>query len=239
MPADSLVKAIPIGTPVERSLGASRLFAGLDHVHLAPFARATVRKRFKRGETIWHAGDRVAHATIIAVGLVKIVERRAEGPTSIVGIFGPHECIGPIGLVSGVQPADAVAATPHVEVLFVDRAPLLAALPLQPALSRALQLTLVEHCEALQHKIRVMSAGCVERRLATLLLYLAERFGDVMIDGRVAVPVALSRSELAALIGATVETTIRAMRRWEREGIVATTHDGFSIGDPTRLRAAS
>lgn len=38
--------------------------------------------------------------------------------------------------------------------------------------------SLVAHSAALRQKIRIMTAGPVERRLAALLLHLAERFGD-------------------------------------------------------------
>jgi len=58
-----------------------------------------------------------------------------------------------------------------------------------------------------------------------------------MEDGSIVVPVALSRRELARIVGATVETVIRTMSRWGREGIVETTSSGFVVRDPAALRA--
>jgi CRP-like cAMP-binding protein len=82
-----------------------------------------------------------------------------------------------------------------------------------------------------------MSAGSVPRRLATLLVCLADRFGDEIDDGKTIVPVALARTELARLVGATVETTIRVMRAWERGGLVHTQSDGFVVSSAASLRA--
>jgi CRP/FNR family transcriptional regulator len=80
-----------------------------------------------------------------------------------------------------------------------------------------------------------MSAGSVERRLAALLQHLLDRFGDELEDGETVIQVALSRAELASLVGATLETTIRMMSRWRREGIVSTTTEGFVVHAPERL----
>ena len=43
--------------------------------------------------------------------------------------------------------------------------------------------------------------------------------------------------EIADLAGTTVETAIRIMSRWGKEGLVLTEEDGFVIPDVTRLRA--
>ena len=57
-------------------------------------------------------------------------------------------------------------------------------------------------------------------------------------DGRI-VPVALSRQELADLTGTTVETCIRIMSRWSKEGIVRTEKDGFVVLNSKVLKRLS
>ncbi|HMA94260.1 MAG TPA: helix-turn-helix domain-containing protein [Polyangiaceae bacterium] len=78
-------------------------------------------------------------------------------------------------------------------------------------------------------KIDILSAGAVEARLATLLLNLYDRFGDDLEDETKIIPLVLSRQELADLVSTTFETAIRVMTRWEREGVVDTTCNGFVI----------
>ncbi|HMR10588.1 MAG TPA: helix-turn-helix domain-containing protein, partial [Polyangiaceae bacterium] len=68
---------------------------------------------------------------------------------------------------------------------------------------------------------------------------LYEKLGDDFEDGTSHVPLALSRRELADLVATTLETTIRTMSRWEREGVVATLSDGFRIDDLEKLRRAA
>jgi CRP-like cAMP-binding protein len=46
----------------------------------------------------------------------------------------------------------------------------------------------------------------------------------------------LTRQELADLVSTSFETAIRTMTKWEREGVVSTTAQGFTIVNRTELR---
>jgi CRP/FNR family transcriptional regulator len=51
------------------------------------------------------------------------------------------------------------------------------------------------------------------------------------------IPLALSRQELADMIGTTIETAIRIMSRWGKENLVRTVKDGFFVMDRAALEA--
>ncbi len=229
---------VPSSNPVLPALRASKLFGGLDETLLADFSRATHRARFARGDFLWHAGDAATAITVITSGLVKICQPLRQGATTIVGLFGPRESLGDMAIISGRgYPADALAASDTVDVLKIERSAVLDAMSRHPAVGMALNNSLVEHTQALRGKIQILAAGAVERRLATLLLHLANRFGDEFDDGSTGIPVVLSRTELACLVGTTVETTIRIMSRWQKAGLVETTADGFRLTDLCALEA--
>jgi CRP/FNR family transcriptional regulator len=224
--------------PNERALRSSLLFAPIEPELFPRFAQASVRARYARGEPLWRARSPAVCFTIILSGLVKIAATQPDGTESIIAIFGPRESIGDMAaLATKPYPADAVAITDAVEILRVDAATVRDATATHPALAAALNASLIQHSQALQDKIRIMAAGTVPKRLATLLLHLAARFGDEMEDGTTRIPIALSRAECARLVGATVETTIRTFSKWQKEALVATTGEGFVLDDLERLRA--
>ncbi|MGZ3455815.1 MAG: Crp/Fnr family transcriptional regulator [Polyangiales bacterium] len=230
----------PIAAPARlpKLIAASRLFTGVDPKIIADLAASSTTRKLTRAEHLWRAGDPATHFHLVQTGIFKIMRSAADGSEAIVGLFGPRESIGDVAVMgSRKYPAAAVVATETAEVIRIPAEPILASMTVRPDVAGALNRSLVEHTQALQEKIRVMSAGSVPKRLATLLLYLGERFGDEGEDGRLFIPLALNRSELACLIGARVETTIRTVRRWEKEGIVATQDDGFRIEDMTALVA--
>lgn len=220
---------------IERILRASRLFAALDGELISGFARAASRTHCARGEYLWHAADRASHFIVIASGLVKISRSSADGNETILALFGPRESVGDVAVLGArPYPADATALT-DVEVLRIEAGAVKGAFAANPTLLASMNVALIEHAQALQQKILIMSAGKIEKRLATLLLHLASRFGDEHDDGTTFIPIRLTRAECARLIGATIETTIRTFTRWQREGLVETTPDGFSLHDLVAL----
>ncbi|MGH7296668.1 MAG: Crp/Fnr family transcriptional regulator [Polyangiaceae bacterium] len=217
---------------IESALHASPLFGALDPDAARSLAPHVSRRHFERGAGIWRAGEDATWMALITSGLVKIVQPGG----AIIAILGPHETFGELAIVAGsTYWAHAVAATRELDVLRVDAAAVRAASQSSAQFARAMSRSLAAHGRALHEKIRIMSAGCVERRLATLLQHLLDRFGDELEDGSIVVPIALSRSELACLVGATIETTIRMMSRWQKEQIVSTTEEGFVVHSPQRL----
>ncbi|MGH9535857.1 MAG: Crp/Fnr family transcriptional regulator [Terriglobales bacterium] len=194
------------------------------------------RRLLTRGEALWREGDRALAFTCVESGLVKVARTASDGRETIAGIFGPGDSLGDAAVLGGGEyPADAVVASPRAAVWQSPAAPVLAAAHGNAAWEEALRRPLLQHTEILRQKIAVASAGAVPQRLAILLLHLAARFGDLS-GARARVAVALTRGELAALVDARVETTIRILRQWEREGVLVTSADGFHFA-AERLRA--
>ncbi len=188
--------------------------------------RARLRER-RRGEALWREGDRAQEFTCVARGLIKVARVSGDGRETIAGLFGPGDTVGDAAVLGGGEyPATAIVSSARAEVWQSPAAPVLAAAHDNPVWSEALRQPLLRHTEILLQRIAVASAGGVPQRLATLLLGLTERFGAATGE-EWRLPLALSRGELAALVNARVETTIRILRQWEREGVLASQRPGF------------
>jgi CRP/FNR family transcriptional regulator, nitrogen oxide reductase regulator len=78
--------------------------------------------------------------------------------------------------------------------------------------------------------------GSAEYRAARLFLTLGDRVGTPHEAGGLFIPLSLSRQEIADLIGTTLETAIRLMSRWQKDGIVVTEKTGFVVPDVSALK---
>jgi len=219
-------------------LRGSAVFAGLHERQLAALAGASARRTIERGEPLFRAGEVARSLTVISSGMLKMVRHTADMTECILGLFGPRESVG---LVAALErrpyPATALALSERVDVVSVRIDSVLEMMAHDAALSLSINRALVYHTRILHEKIDVMSAGAVPQRLASLLLALAGRFGDEREDGTTFVPLALSRGELSSLVGSRVETTIRTLSRWQRQGWVHTTREGFDLLDLPGLQA--
>lgn len=198
---------------------------------------AVARERnIERGGYLWHAGDAATGLTIIRSGLVKVVKPGPQGRRAICGLFGAPDTVGDAAVLRGIAyPADALVATASGSFIEIPREAVMTAIENEPQLGMSCAQAVQNKLSALLDKIDVLSAGGVEARLATLLLHLYDRFGDELDDDSRVIPVALSRQELADLVSTTFETTIRVMTRWERDGVVDTTPNGFVLRNPAQL----
>jgi len=216
------------GLPVFRGLSAE------DQKRLA--ALATVRD-YERGDFLWHAGDPADALTVIVRGRVKIV-RHAEAGDVILELFGECEPVGAIAVYNYIPyPASAVCLEP-VTLLVLPRRDYFELLDRNPEFARGVIRELTKLVIALTRKVEEMRGQPVDTRIAQLFLTLAERMGKETREG-IEIPLSLSRQEIADLVGTTVESAIRVMSRWGREGVLITGEGRFVIPSRDKLKAVT
>lgn len=187
----------------------------------------------ERGTTIFAEGRKAVDVSFMALGTVKIVKAT---PTRcvILRIVGAGQ---PIGIVAAWEgrpyPGTAIALEPSTVVHVPDRE-FFALTDRHPEILRQLLQLMMDRQVQLGQRVSEMT-GAVESRVAQALLDLVETAGRSAPGGMI-VPLQLSRQDVADLAGTTVETAIRIMSRWGKEGIVLTEEHGFLVPDPARLR---
>lgn len=191
----------------------------------------------EKGTVLWNAGDPADTLTVLVHGRVKIV-RHADAGDVILEIFSPGEAVGVVAVYNQIPyPATAIALEPST-LLRLPRRDWFDLLERDPGFTRAFLLSMTRLNMALTRKLAAMHVTRVPSRIATLFLSLAARMGRPSADG-IEIPLALTRQEIAELIGTTVETSIRVMSRWNREGVLLTERERFVIPDRERLKQAA
>lgn len=224
----------PVPAPAARAhLDVLPLFACLNPAErgiVLPHCRVLV---FRKGETVFEEGERSSNLSFVVLGGIKVVKRSQERSV-VVRMLGPGE---PIGIVAALQsipyPATAVAVEPTT-VLQLPERDFFGLADRHPEITRQLlQMFMVRQAELAQ-RLQDMTLS-VERRVARGLLVLARKIGRAEGSG-ILIPLSLNRQDVADLAGTTIETAIRVMSRWGKEGLVVTLDHGFSIPDLARLR---
>jgi CRP/FNR family transcriptional regulator, nitrogen oxide reductase regulator len=184
---------------------------------------------YEKGEQIFGEGDPADRIHFLFVGKVKIVKASRDRDL-ILEILGPGEPVGAVAVFERRPfPASAIALEPS-GVLSIPEGPFFALIESRPEITRRLLAGLTSRLMSLNRRLADMT-GSVEYRAARLFATLAERIGEKENKGAVFLPLPLSRQELADLMGTTIETAIRLMSRWQKEGVVETDKAGFRIRD--------
>jgi CRP/FNR family transcriptional regulator len=223
-----------------RVLERTPCFAGAAAPVLRALAAEAECHELVRGHVLWHAKETARAFHVVKSGVFKLVRPVARGRNAICAFVGAPDSIGDIAALTGrPYPTSAVVVSDRASVLALPRERITWAMRQCPALGDAVSGAIHERMQSLHHKIDVLSAGAVDARLATLLLQLYAQFGDVLEDGSLRVPIALSRQDLADVVATTFESAIRCMSRWEREDVLTTDPRGFTLHAPSALTAAA
>ncbi len=221
---------------LEAALAASPMFRDLAPPLRDSLARLATLEDLEKADALWNAGDPSDALTVIVSGRVKVV-RHADTGDVILEMFGPGEAVGAVAVYNQIPyPATAIAMEPTT-LLRLPRRDWFDLLERDPAFTRAVLLAMTRLNMALTRKLAGMHGTRVQSRVAALFLSLSARMGRETPEG-VEIPLALSRQEIAELVGTTVETAIRVMSRWNREGVLLTGHDRFVIPDREALKLA-
>ena len=219
---------------VEELLRSSTLYRNLSGEDQKRLAAVSLAKFYEKGDTIFREGDPPDFLVTIASGRVKVVKLIPSGKEIILEIFGPGDPVGAVVAYEGrPYPASAVAIEP-VECILVRRSEFFALFERHPSFVRGFLTGMAQRIVELTRRIPEVAGGRVETRFARLFLKLADRMGEPRGAARF-IPMPLSRQELADLTGTTIETCIRIMSRWGKEGVVTTEREGFLVNDRSTL----
>jgi CRP/FNR family transcriptional regulator, nitrogen oxide reductase regulator len=194
----------------------------------------SVVRSYDKGQALFSEGEASDFLYTILSGRAKVIKAIPSGKEVILEIFGPGDPIGAVVAYEGrPYPATAIALEP-TSCLLVRRAPFFGLLERHPTLVKGFILGLTQRIVELTKRIPEVAGGRVETRFAHLFLKLADKMGQPGPEGTF-LPMVLSRQDLADLTGTTIETCIRIMSRWGKEGTVRTEKDGFVVVDKAAL----
>jgi CRP/FNR family transcriptional regulator len=223
-----------VGSAIDEVLRGVALFRALSSDDRARLAEVSAVRSYDKGEALFAEGDPSDFLYTVLSGRVKVVKAISSGKEVILEIFGPGDPVGAVVAYEGrPYPATAIALE-KTSCLLVRRGPFFGLLERHATLVRGFLLGLTQRIVELTRRIPEVAGGRVETRFAHLFLKLADKMGRPGPDGTF-IPMALSRQDLADLTGTTIETCIRIMSRWGKEGTVRTLKEGFVVVDRQAL----
>lgn len=210
-------------------------FGDLDDSILSDLAQAGRMKAYAKGEPIFYEGDACTDLYLVARGRLKIAKSLESGKELILDVLGPGDAAGEVALIDHQEFPASASALEECTLFILPRAGYLSLLEKHPQLAQAIIRDLAMRLRNMSRRMKDVSGGNVEYRIAHLLLTLGERVGSNGDTG-LHINLELTRQQVADLVGTSVETAIRVMSKWRKEKIVETLPDGFVILDIERLR---
>lgn len=192
------------------------------------------KRHYRPGDALFNAGDEPTSAAVVVDGLVKVFSYASNGREVLLGLRGPGDVLGELGVLDGSPRAATALACGPVEAATIARAELGQLLAEDTQLSRELMETMAVRLRDADIKRLEFAALGTLGRVASRILELAERFGDPGTTG-VRIPLPLSQEELAGWCGSSRESTVKALRRLRELHLVTTGRRSVLIRDAEAL----
>jgi CRP/FNR family cyclic AMP-dependent transcriptional regulator len=203
------------------ALGEMPLFRGLDADQLARIGQRLRRQMFPADAHILSVGQPGEVAYLIRSGTVKVHVEQSDGRDVIVALRGPGELVGELSLLDDhPRTASAVTLEP-CEMLWIDRASFAEYLAQYPAVSLNLIKILARRLRVATTQVQILSTQDLYGRVAHLLLTLANEFGETELRGGRRIPLRLTQSDLASLIGASRPRVNQILTFYKERGHIA------------------
>jgi CRP-like cAMP-binding protein len=229
MPSDFAIEA----------LKGCRLFSRLDADSLQAIGQTLRRRRFRRGEVLFHEGDPGDALFIVASGVVKVVVPSEQGEEAILATLHRGDFLGELALLDGAPRSASAVAMEATEVLALPRNRFQALVDSEPQIRDALLSALAAELRRLTVHVADLHFLDLTGRLASRLVRLAEEQGDRAQDGSVRLDAPLTQTDLAAMIGATRQSVNKLLGEFVEDGLLRLERDTIVVPDVGALLRAS
>jgi CRP/FNR family transcriptional regulator len=213
----------------ESGLRDVELFRVLPPERLRDLRPRLREKSFRREAVLYYEGHPADALWIVRSGQVRLYKSSGDGSLTTLDLLAKGEAFGALSaLESEAYPTSAEAVTDG-SAWCLPRASFVRLLEQEPRLAVEVLRILSRRLRDAQERLRSLAHDPAPARLAAALLRAADAAGDAHV----------TRRALAEEAGTSVETAIRVMRRFERDGLVRGRVGGIQVVDARGLREAS
>ncbi len=192
------------------------------------------RRRMKRGETLYRAGDAFGSLYAVRNGFFKTMQTLEDGREQVTGFHMAGELMGMDGIGLGKHSCNAVALEDS-DVCVIPYSRLESLGRELPALQQSFHKVMSREIVREHGVMLLLGTMRAEERLAAFLLNLSQRF-TARGFSQSEFHLRMTREEIGSYLGLKLETVSRAFSRFQEEGLISVQQKHVRILDVAGLR---
>lgn len=205
-------------------------FRGLPPEDLEKIESIAIVRTYRKGEVIFSEEDDGDGFFVVAKGRVKVLKVSPEGREVILHVCGVGDHFGQVAVYAGRTFPAGAEALAQSELLFFPRQAFLELIGREPNVALSMLSVLSIRLRELTMQVENLALKEVPGRLASYLLYLAEKQND-----RERVTLDTSKAHLASMLGTTPETLSRILSDMAVRGLIGVDRREVTLRDSAAL----
>ncbi|MBI5055458.1 MAG: Crp/Fnr family transcriptional regulator [Nitrospirae bacterium] len=210
------------------TLKKSEIFSSLNESEIKKMSSLFEEVKFKNDETIFIEGDPSEKFYILSEGNVKVLKHTMMGKDIILEIMSPGDVFGGVAVLDKKPYPASAQAMESTTAIRISRQNLIKIMEEYPILKLEIVRYFSDKLRDAHEMLKNIATERVEKRIAALLLKLSEKVG-VEDDGYRKINFPLTRQEIAEMVGTTVESCIRTMSKFQKQGMIKSASGRIAI----------
>lgn len=216
-------------TPMVDLLHEVACFQGLDCAALSSIAQAAGQRFATHGMFFFHQNE-VPALHILLEGRARLAQLTPDGRQYVLTFAVPGDDFGLSAALHGAASPISAQAIGDCRALVWDGAAMRRLIERDARLAATFLRILAEQARDYEHRLCELATETVDQRIARALLRLVRRTG-CPVPGGMLIMLPLSRQDLADMVGATLYTVSRTLKRWDTRGLIAAGRERVVICD--------
>jgi CRP-like cAMP-binding protein len=208
-----MISIIPTGgavsTEAELALQNAEFFRALGPKQLEGIREHLSEATFARGKVLYFVGEPADYLWCVKRGEVRLYKSSSNGRITSLEVLGPGQIFGAVSALGQDDYPVSAEGVSDGAAWRLPRSVFKSMLDDEPTLTRELLEIITRRLHSAHERVRSFAHDSAPTRLAQALLRVSH-------DGRAKV----TRRDLADSAGTTVETAIRVLRAFQRDGVV-------------------
>jgi CRP/FNR family cyclic AMP-dependent transcriptional regulator len=224
--------------PVPSTLGEFPLFRDLTIEQLTRLNDLLRRRTFPAGTNLASVEEPGEVVYLLLDGTVKIYVTQADGNDVIIAFGGPGDVEGEMSVLDSLASGRSanIVTQEQTTVLWLDRVNFQECLRTMPAIALNLVRILSDRLRLANERIQALCALDVYGRVARQIQSFARQYGKPGPGGAVVIPIRLTQSDIASLVGATRERVNQVITSFKQQGyIVVDRNYHITVQNPDAL----
>jgi len=174
---------------------------------------------YMKGESIFREGSKPSGVFCLKRGKVKVHKTGNHKKEQILRFAREGQLLGTRALIRNEYFTSSATAIENSVLCFIGKQEFMVRLKKEVALKEHVLFNLANNLKVAEDKITQLSISAAKQRLAIIILRIIEVYGFEE-DGKT-LALEITREEMANLIGAANETTIRLLSKFKKDKLIA------------------
>lgn len=195
------------------------MFSDLAEEHLCTISSSKNFISHKKGQILYYENTKPLGVFCVNSGVVKIFKTASNGKEQIIRLAKKGDFVGYTSLIGEEAYSTSATIVEDASICFVPKEVFLKVLAEDNNFHRRLTQALCQDMGVMENKLTDATQKSIRERLALALLKLGDSYG---VDGgdKQRLDIALTREEIAGIVGTATETVIRLLSEFKKDKLI-------------------